>query len=279
MKTSTARTIQTGEGHGEKLSRKAQAAIVALLAHPTIPEAAKACGVSETTSVGTARIGGRTMTEETQPTATTKKQAPRKKAGRKPGQKPYSQKQRGVALTIVDRFDGNVARAAQATGIERKTLFKWRQKWRQELELEAVETQEALMDDSLSLVAKLTRMTEALCVIALTKAQTATIGEIRQLLDVILSQIEKLSKADRIEAARAQLHPAVATPEPKVLPPSVDVVQKARWESMVNQVMQVAESEGKPMTRETAIAAIVKVKPEARQYLMPESELDQGYVN
>ena len=49
MKTSIARTIQTGEGHGEKLSRKAQAAVVALLAHPTIPEAAKACGVSETT--------------------------------------------------------------------------------------------------------------------------------------------------------------------------------------------------------------------------------------
>jgi transposase len=37
------------QGHGEKLSRKAEAAIVALLAHPTIPEAAKAAGVSETT--------------------------------------------------------------------------------------------------------------------------------------------------------------------------------------------------------------------------------------
>lgn len=35
-------------GHGDKLGRKAEAAIVALLAHPTMPEAAKAAGVSET---------------------------------------------------------------------------------------------------------------------------------------------------------------------------------------------------------------------------------------
>jgi hypothetical protein len=213
------------------------------------------------------------MREAAKPPATTKKQAPRKRAGRKPGQKPYSLEQRSAALSILDFCDGNVARAAQATGIERKTLFMWRDEMRPEA------TQKTLADGSLSIAAKLTKMAESLCVIALRKAQTATIGEIRQLLEVILSQIEKLSKADRFAAARAQLHPAVATPEPKVLPPSVDVVQKARWESMVNQVMQVAESEGKPMTRETAIAAIVKVKPEARQYLMPESELDQGYVN
>src|SRR5215813_13106750 len=36
-------------GHGEKQSRKQDAAIIALLAHPTIPEAAKACGVGEST--------------------------------------------------------------------------------------------------------------------------------------------------------------------------------------------------------------------------------------
>jgi DNA-binding MurR/RpiR family transcriptional regulator len=36
-------------GHGDKLERKAEAAIVALLSHPTIPEAAKAAGVSQTT--------------------------------------------------------------------------------------------------------------------------------------------------------------------------------------------------------------------------------------
>lgn len=36
-------------GHGDKLERKTEAAIVALLAHPTMPEAAKAAGVSETT--------------------------------------------------------------------------------------------------------------------------------------------------------------------------------------------------------------------------------------
>jgi transposase len=42
-------TPEQGRGHGEKLSRREAAAIVALLAHPTIPEAAKAAGVSETT--------------------------------------------------------------------------------------------------------------------------------------------------------------------------------------------------------------------------------------
>ncbi len=35
------------KGHGEKLTRKAEQAIAALLEHPTITEAAKACGVSE----------------------------------------------------------------------------------------------------------------------------------------------------------------------------------------------------------------------------------------
>lgn len=40
---------EPGRGHGEKLSRRQDASIVALLAHPTIPEAAKAAGVSETT--------------------------------------------------------------------------------------------------------------------------------------------------------------------------------------------------------------------------------------
>jgi hypothetical protein len=40
---------QSGAGHGEKLPRKEQAAIIGLLAHPTIPEAAKAAGISETT--------------------------------------------------------------------------------------------------------------------------------------------------------------------------------------------------------------------------------------
>jgi len=55
MKANTARKEQTDvsqdrdtRGHGDKLSRKAEAAIVALLAHPTMPEAAKAAGVSET---------------------------------------------------------------------------------------------------------------------------------------------------------------------------------------------------------------------------------------
>ncbi len=35
------------KGHGEKLTRKAEQAIAALLEHPTMAEAAKACGVSE----------------------------------------------------------------------------------------------------------------------------------------------------------------------------------------------------------------------------------------
>ncbi len=37
------------KGHGEKLGRKDEQAILALLTRPTIPEAAKACGVGEAT--------------------------------------------------------------------------------------------------------------------------------------------------------------------------------------------------------------------------------------
>ncbi len=43
------RAARKARGHGDKLERKTEAAIVALLAHPTMPEAAKAAGVSETT--------------------------------------------------------------------------------------------------------------------------------------------------------------------------------------------------------------------------------------
>jgi hypothetical protein len=43
------RRVANRTGHGDKLARKEQAAIIALLAHPTIPEAAKAAGISETT--------------------------------------------------------------------------------------------------------------------------------------------------------------------------------------------------------------------------------------
>lgn len=39
----------SGIGHGEKKSRKWEDAIVALLAHPTIPEAARGCGISDRT--------------------------------------------------------------------------------------------------------------------------------------------------------------------------------------------------------------------------------------
>lgn len=39
-------------GHGEKLTRKAEQAVAALLQFPTIPEAAKATGVSERTLYG-----------------------------------------------------------------------------------------------------------------------------------------------------------------------------------------------------------------------------------
>jgi hypothetical protein len=37
------------KGHGEKLTRKQEQAIAALLKHPTVPEAAQECGVSEVT--------------------------------------------------------------------------------------------------------------------------------------------------------------------------------------------------------------------------------------
>jgi hypothetical protein len=35
--------------------------------------------------------------------------------------------------------------------------------------------------------------------------------------------------------------------------------------------MQQAQSEGRPMTREQAIALIVESRPEAKQYLMPDA--------
>jgi hypothetical protein len=53
MKASTANThineTTAGGGHGEKLSRRAEAAIAGLLSYPTISEAAQSAGISKTT--------------------------------------------------------------------------------------------------------------------------------------------------------------------------------------------------------------------------------------
>jgi transposase-like protein len=193
------------------------------------------------------------------------KRAARKRAGRKPGQKPYSQNQRSVALTIVDLFDGNVARAAQATGIERKTLFNWRQ----ELEREAIEMQTARSEVRLNLVAKLKRLAEALCAIALMKAQSASIGEVRQLIDVVLDKIERLSKVGLGEAALNALVPSVEIAPPKTLPPSYQaVVKKEHRESIVRQVIEQSAAEGRTISRDEAIVGIIQAKPEAKDYLM-----------
>jgi hypothetical protein len=43
------RSEQKSRGHGDKLDRRSEAAIVALLTHPTLPDAAQSAGVSETT--------------------------------------------------------------------------------------------------------------------------------------------------------------------------------------------------------------------------------------
>jgi len=48
-KLNTEGCTKSTRGHGEKRPRKEQAAIVALLANPTIPKAAEAAGISEAT--------------------------------------------------------------------------------------------------------------------------------------------------------------------------------------------------------------------------------------
>jgi transposase-like protein len=205
------------------------------------------------------------MPEQTLLTTTVKEAVRRKKAGRKPGQKVYSKGERAVALTIVDLFDGNVARAALATGIERKTLFNWRH----ELELEAIEMQKAQAPARLSLVAKLQKVAETLSVIALMKTHSASVSEIRQLMEVILDKIERLSKLEYGEIALSALRPTVGQQEPKALPPSFDAERvKAHWESIVGLVIQESSSQGRPMTREEAIAVISEGRPEAKDYLM-----------
>jgi hypothetical protein len=206
------------------------------------------------------------MTDETQLTGIAKKQAPRKKAGRKPGQKVYSQNQRLVALTIVDLFDGNVARAAQATGIERKSLFKWRD----DLGLVAGEFQQVRTEGGADVVAVLNRLIEALCVIVLTKAQDASVKDLSILMCILLDKIENLTKLGLVQAAQSAFLPAAKKTEPEALTPSNDAhhVNKEKWEEIVRLVVYEAKAEGHYISREEAVAAVVKSNPEAAEYLM-----------
>jgi hypothetical protein len=203
------------------------------------------------------------MTEETPPTATTKKQTTRKTAGRKPGQKVYSQKQRGVALSIIDLFDGNVARAALATGIERKTLFKWRDEMEPGAEFEQVRTEE-----SAGVVVVLNRLMEALCANVLMKAQDASMRDLYYLMGIILDKIENHKKLALLERAQLGKEIPSTIPELKPLQLSASVKseqEKARWEEIVEQV--IFRERKLP-----SVGAIISVNPQAKEYLTEECE-------
>ncbi len=211
------------------------------------------------------------MTDETQPTATTKKQATRKTAGRKPGQKPYSQKQRAAALMIVELFDGNVARAAQVTGTDRKTLFKWLG----ELEIGTGEFQQARREESAGVVAVLERLIEPLCAIVLMKAQDASMRDLYYLMGILLDKIENHKKLALLESAQFGKEIPATTPEPKPAQLSASVEseqEKAKWEGVVEQVITAAAKEGNFISREEVVAAIIKANPKSKDYLSDEYE-------
>jgi len=210
------------------------------------------------------------MTKATQPAAATKKQAPRKRAGRKPGQKAYSQQQRGAALTIIDLFDGNVARAAQATGIERKSL----RKWLDELELGA-EFQQVRTEQSAGVVAVLNRLIEPLCAVVLMKAHEASMRDLYYLMGILLDKIENHKKLELLERAQFGKGIPATIPEPKPAQLSVSVEseqEKARWEGVVEQVITAAAKEGNSLSRKEAVAAVISVNPQAKEYLTEEYE-------
>lgn len=189
---------------------------------------------------------------------------PKGKAGRKSGQKPYTAKQKASALTILDFFEGNVSRAAQISGVNRHTLHTWRS----ELEVDTEEVKAAYSEGNVGVVETLKKLIECLCTIVLIKAQDASVRDLYYLMGIILDKIENLSKLTMVAAAHAGVTLPPAPPQEQ-LPPSIDAeLKKAHWESVVEQVIAEAEKDCEVITREQAVEAICKSKPEAREYLM-----------
>ncbi len=173
------------------------------------------------------------------------------------GVKPRPAEERGTALAIVDFFGGNLTRASRVTGIPVRTLFSWRG----EQGPANADVKEARAEGRVTLLELLRNYVEALTVVALTKASTATFKEIYYAMGIMLDKIEALMKIDVVQSKVA---PSAGAAPPKL----TEAAQKARWAVIVQQVMADAEAEGNPMTREQAVDTLVELRPEAKEYLM-----------
>lgn len=196
---------------------------------------------------------------------------PKQKTGRKAGVQNYTAKQKAMAMATLDLLNGNMKRTSQVLNIRRMTLVGWRD----ELERDAV-LQAEVIETNEDIVVKLKRLIDSLCVVVLGKAHDASVRDLYYLMGIILDKIENHTKVNLVVDAQNALRQPVAVPleapqlvERPMLPESIDAaVARARWELTVDRVIAEADAEGESVSREEAIAAIVRSRPEAKDYLM-----------
>lgn len=172
---------------------------------------------------------------------------------------PHTRAERALALSVVKLCNGNVEEASRQTGVKRTTLYTWLRRQGENGEV---------TNPNQSLDEKLEGMIDALLMAGLQKVKDASLSECRELIDTMLDQREKLRNSKRLDASAEALRESLNLPKEKAAKPqTVDATLKAEWESHVVRLMQQAEADGKPVTREKAVAAIIRARPEAAGYL------------
>lgn len=199
--------------------------------------------------------------------------ANKKGAGRKPGVKEYTAKDKSAAMVVVDFMGGNLLRAAQATGINRGTLHKWRDELREGAGEE--EAQEVHTEGTGRVIHTLERLVDQFAVKLLMKAQEASMRDLFCTLGVACDKINLLTTNRGIKAAVGEIAPKteapIIEPPPLELPPSIEAeTLKEHWESTVNRVMAEATADGQAITREQAVQAIIDAHPNAKEHLVEE---------
>lgn len=196
---------------------------------------------------------------------------PKARGGRRKGTLNKSTNQKGAGLALVDFFGGNFTRAARASGIPVKTLMNWRREV-EEGDSDATEIQAARVEGNESIVTALERCLEAMMAIAIMRAFDAPFKELYYALGILFDKMEKQmivfnQQRQILIAQQSMLNAGPPAPvEADHLLPAVD--PKTQWEAMVEQILTTARERNMPITREQAVENLIRMRPEAKDYLM-----------
>jgi len=203
------------------------------------------------------------------------------------------------ALCILDFLGGNMRQTSLMTGHTIAEL----QEWRKELEGDAYELKFLRYKVATNVEGVMVNYIQSLAILALEKARTAKLKDVNTCITIAAKQVGNLKtknerrtvKQRKKNELKPHKHPEelVKPPEPEPEPVPVIVepepappepTERHKYESIVSQVIAESYAKDEPLTRDEAVNAVIMQRPEAKQYLLPDSvealdTSDEGYSN